>query len=212
MMAHYRDIDSREREKMDIWQADKMFLFIAFVIPGFISIKCYQLFFPGVARNAADQVVDAIAYSCINYALFLWLIFAVEGSALRTVHPFLYGMFYVMVLLVGPVIWAVMWKWMRSWQVFQKNAPHPTAKPWDFVFQQRKPYWIIVHLKGGGTLGGLYGARSFASSAPAPEQIYLEEEWIVENGALARAVESSAGVLVSGSEIAHIEFRKHREE
>lgn len=88
---------------MDIWSADKLVLFIAFVIPGFISIKCYQLFHPGVIRNAADQVVDAIAYSCINYALFLWLIIAVETSALRAVHPILYGLFYVLVLLVGPV-------------------------------------------------------------------------------------------------------------
>lgn len=195
---------------MDIWSADKLVLFIAFVIPGFISIKCYQLFHPGVVRNAADQVVDAIAYSCINYALFLWLIFAVEKSALRTVHPTLYGLFYVMVLLVGPVIWAIIWKWMRSWQVFQKNAPHPTAKPWDFVFQQRKPYWVIVHLKEGGMIGGLYSDRSFASSAPAEEQIYLEQEWVVEEGGLTRAVESSAGVLISGSEIAHIEFRQFR--
>lgn len=114
---------------MDIWAADKLILFIAFVIPGFISIKCYQLLQPGVVRNAADQVVDAIAYSCINYALFLWLIFAVERSALRDAHPLLYGIFYVVVLLVGPVIWAVMWRWMRSWEVFQRNAPHPTAKP-----------------------------------------------------------------------------------
>nr|WP_236165647.1 DUF6338 family protein [Pseudomonas fulva] len=195
---------------MDIWAADKLILFIAFVIPGFISIKCYQLLQPGVVRNAADQVVDAIAYSCINYALFLWLIFAVERSALRDAHPLLYGIFYVVVLLVGPVIWAVMWRWMRSWEVFQRNAPHPTAKPWDFIFQQRKPYWVIVHLKGGGTIGGLYGGQSFASSAPAPEQIYLEQEWIVEDGGLTRAVESSAGVLISGTEIAHIEFRQFR--
>lgn len=72
--------DSYCRGKLDIWQADKLFLFIAFVMPGFISIKCYQLFHPGIVRNVADQIVDAIAYSCINYSLFLWLIFAVEGA------------------------------------------------------------------------------------------------------------------------------------
>ncbi|XKU41496.1 DUF6338 family protein [Pseudomonas [fluorescens] ATCC 17400] len=209
-MAHYRDIDSRYRGNNGYLANGQT---VSVHRLRHTRLHQHQVLsaalFSGGVRNAADQVVDAIAYSCINYALFLWLIFAVEGSSLRTVHPLLYGLFYVMVLLVGPVVWAVVWKWMRSWQVFQKNAPHPTVKPWDFVFQQRKPYWIIVHLKGGGTLGGLYGTRSFASSAPAPEQIYLEEEWIVENGALIRAVQSSAGVLVSGSEIAHIEFRKY---
>ena len=28
---------------MDIWDVDKLVLFIAFVIPGFVSIKTYQL-------------------------------------------------------------------------------------------------------------------------------------------------------------------------
>ena len=44
-----------------------------------------------------------------------------------------YGMFYVMVLLVGPVIWAVVWKWMRSWEVFQKNAPQSSVR--SFIHQ-----------------------------------------------------------------------------
>ena len=33
---------------MDIWDVDKLVLFIAFVIPGFVSIKTYQL---GVRRQ-----------------------------------------------------------------------------------------------------------------------------------------------------------------
>jgi len=40
---------------MEIWEIDKLVLFIAFVIPGFISIKCYQLLFPGTEKSASDQ-------------------------------------------------------------------------------------------------------------------------------------------------------------
>ncbi|MGY0559808.1 DUF6338 family protein [Luteimonas sp. A277] len=54
---------------MDIWEVEKLSLFLAFVIPGFISIKCYQVAFPGTARGSAEQLLDAIAYSCINYAV-----------------------------------------------------------------------------------------------------------------------------------------------
>ena len=75
---------------MDIWSADKLILFIAFVIPGFLSIKFYQLVFPGTIRSATDQLIDAIAYSCINYALLFWAIVYVEDQELRAEHPALY--------------------------------------------------------------------------------------------------------------------------
>ena len=104
------------------------------------------------------------------------------------------------------MIWVALWAWMRTWEVFQKNAPHPVAKPWDFIFQQRKQYWLILYLKDGSQVGGRYGLKSFASSAPADEQIYLEEVWLVEGGVLQRAVKGSAGILVGASEISHIEF------
>ncbi len=191
---------------MDIWEVDKLFLFIAFVIPGFISLKFYQLLYPGVLRNASDQLVDAVAYSCVNYALLLWLILEVESSRLKVVHPSFYFLFYAFVLFVAPIIWVLLWSWMRSWEIFQRNAPHPVAKPWDFVFQQRKQYWVIVYLKNGEQIGGKFSAKSFASSAPADEQIYLEEVWLVENGVLQRAVKESAGVLIGASEISHVEF------
>lgn len=191
---------------MDIWEIDKLFLFIAFVIPGFISLKFYQLLYPGVLRNASDQLVDAVAYSCVNYALLLWLILIVESSSLQVVHQNFYYLFYAFVLFVAPIIWVLLWSWLRTRELFQKNAPHPVAKPWDFVFQQRKQYWVIVYLKSGEQIGGKFSTKSFASSAPADEQIYLEEVWLVENRVLQRAVKGSAGVLIGASEISHIEF------
>lgn len=141
---------------MDIWEIDKLFLFIAFVIPGFISLKFYQLLYPGVLRNASDQLVDAIAYSCVNYALLLWLILIVESSSLQVVHQNFYYLFYAFVLFVAPIIWVLLWSWLRTRELFQKNAPHPVAKPWDFVFQQRKQYWVIVYLKSGEQIGGKF--------------------------------------------------------
>lgn len=192
---------------MDIWQTDKLILFIAFVIPGFLSIKFYQLIFPGTVRNASDQLIDAIAYSCINYALLFWAIVYVEDSGFRQIHPSLYYMFYVFVLFVSPFFLVLAWKWLRTHERFKGTAPHPTPKPWDFVFKQAKPFWIIVYLKNGNKVGGKYSGKSFASSFPADEQIYLEEAWLVSDaGLLDRAVKQSAGVLVMASEISYVEF------
>lgn len=197
---------------MDIWSADKLILFIAFVIPGFLSIKFYQLVFPGTIRSATDQLIDAIAYSCINYALLFWAIVYVEDQGLRAVHPALYYLFYIFVLFISPFFLVLIWRWLRTHDYFKGAAPHPTQKPWDYVFSQSLPFWIVVHLKNGNKVGGRFAGRSFASSSPADEQLYLEESWLVnDNGTLERAYKQSAGVLIMSSEISFVEFSHYQE-
>jgi hypothetical protein len=198
---------------MNIWEADKLVLFIAFVIPGFISIKTYELLYPGVQRDSSKQLVDAVAYSCVNYSLLIWPIMAVEASDWKNGDPDLYVMFYMFVLVGSPVTLSLMWKFIRTRKVFQKTVAHPILKPWDYVFSQRQRYWVKVTLRNGTKLGGRYAEKSFASSAPADEQIYMEESWVVnDKGGLDRPKNRTAGVLVASSEIAFIEFMKYEED
>ena len=193
---------------MDIWQTDKLFLFFAFVIPGFISIKCYQLAFPGTLRATSDQLVDAVAYSSINYAILLPLIVIVETKGLLAYSNVLYYLFFLFVFFVAPIVWVLIWKIVRTRDFFQRNAPHPTGLPWDFVFKQRKPYWMKVTLTDGRIIAGRYGEHSFSSSAPAEPQVYLEETWLLsDKGAFERKQNNTAGVLIISKEISHIELR-----
>ncbi len=192
----------------DIWEIDKLILFIAFVIPGFISIKCYELVFPGNEIKSSDRLIDAICYSSINYGLLAFPIMYFENSGIKSHCPLLNYAFYIFVLFIGPIIWVLIWKHIRTRDFFQKNAPHPTQKPWDYVFSQRKPYWIKVTLKNGDIIAGWYGNNSFASSSPAQEQIYLEQTWkLNNNGGFERPTNNTAGVIILSSEISHIELR-----
>jgi len=195
---------------LNIWEIDKLFLFIAFVIPGFISIKLFELLFPAQVKDSSKQFIDAIAYSCINYALLLLPIYWIESEDVYKSHPNLYVTFYVLVLFVAPIIWTVIWKKLRESSKFQKNAPHPTQSPWDYVFSQRKSYWVIVTLKDGVQIAGLYSSNSFASSAPSPEQIYLEQSWkLNDSEGFEREHNQTDGVIIISSEISHIELFKH---
>ena len=192
---------------MNIWDYDKLLLFIAFVIPGFISMKSYELIFPDIQKDSSKRLIDAITYSSINYALLLWCIILVENSEYFKIHNILHALFYSFVLFVAPVIWTCIWGKLRVSQIFQKNVPHPTQKPWDHVFSQRKSYWIKVTLRDGKKIGGLFSSKSFASSAPAEEQIYLEQSWIInEKGGFERVKNKSAGVMVMSSDISYLEF------
>jgi hypothetical protein len=193
---------------LNIWDVDKLFLFIIFVIPGFISIKTYELLYPSQQKDSSKQMVDAVTYSCINFAMLFWVIQWVESTDWKAVSPVLYVSFYMFVLLVSPILIVFAWKYLRESETFKKNLHHPTEKSWDYFFSQKKSYWAKVVLKDGTIIGGLYGAKSFASSAPASEQIYLEEKWLVtETGKFERAISDTAGVIILTSEISHIEFR-----
>lgn len=194
---------------MDIWQSDKLAMFLLFVVPGFISIKCYQLAFPGTVRATSEQLIDAVAYSSINYALLFVPFMLVKKLALASSYPLVYYLFYFFAIFVAPILWVLIWKLMRASSFMQRTAPHPTAKPWDFVFQKRKWYWVKVTLANGTVIGGRYAGNSFASSAPAPEQMYLEECWVLgEKGQFFRKKNQTAGVLILSKEISHIELRE----
>jgi len=192
---------------MDIWDANKLVLFIAFVIPGFVSIKCYQLAFPGSARPMSDLIVDAVAYSSINYAVLSpLLVLALDRHWLAT--PTSAVAICLFVLLLAPMLWVWLWRYLRTREFFQRAIPHPIGLPWDFVFRQRECYWVKVVLKDGTVVAGRYAERSFASSAPAGPQLYLEETWLLNPaGGFLRKKNETRGVLIITSDISHIEFR-----
>ena len=192
---------------MNIWEESKLILFIGFVVPGFIAIKAYELLSPSIHTDSSKQIVDAVSYSCLNYVLLLWPIYLVETCNIRLSHPHLYILFYIGVLFVSPLLLVFGWKFLRELEFIQKFIPHPTQKPWDFVFGQRLTYWIIVTLKNGEKIAGMFGPNSFASSAPAEEQIYLEEQWVLnEEGGFERPVEQTSGIIILSSEILSVEF------
>lgn len=197
---------------MDIWAADKLVLFLAFVIPGFLSLKTYAVLGLRAPRDSSQQLVDAIAFSCINYALLAWPILLVEASAWRSEHPRRYLAFYAFVVLVAPILWGFLWMAARKTSLVQKFLPHPIEKPWDFVFSQRKRFWVIATLRDGRKIAGKYADRSFSSAAPAPEQLYLEEAWkFNEGGGFERPYTDTAGVLILGADIASIDFFELRD-
>jgi hypothetical protein len=192
---------------MDIWKADELILFIGFAIPGFVSLKTYSLLVPGESKDSASQVIEAIAYSCMNYALLLVPIYWVDSIQLWKSHPAIYLVFAVTVLLAAPIGWAFLYKRLRGTTLFRRNMPHPIGKPWDYVFGMNVPYWVIVKLKDGTNVGGRYDTESFASSAPSSNQLYLEEAWVVnDDGGFERQREGTAGIMILSDEIVTVEF------
>jgi hypothetical protein len=193
---------------MEIWEVDKLVLFLVFFIPGFVSLKVYDLFIPVEQRDFSKSVFEVVAYSALNFAALSWLIIWLISKDFSEGYRWWYYLVVVLVMLVFPTLWALIFVRFRKWKFLTKFILHPFKKPWDYVFGKRESYWVIVHLKDGRMIGGMFGEQSFASSFPAEEQIYLEEVWVLDkNGKFKKPIERSAGIIVLSSEILAIEFQ-----
>ena len=72
--------------------------------------------------------------------------------------------------------------------------------------------WKILHLKDGRNIGGVYSTKSFTSSFPYKQDIYLEEIWgLDENEKFTDKIERSAGLWIVAEEISSIEFFVYEE-
>lgn len=192
---------------MDIWDTSKLALFVAFVIPGFVSLKTYELLFLSTPKDASSQLIDAVAYSCLNYAILFPIIYFINLYEVGATSPIVFALLCLIVLFVSPVVWVCSLRAIRCSNLLQRWLPHPTEKPWDYVFSKRDPYWVIVTMKDGKKLGGKYGYNSFSSSGTTREQIYFEETWVLNaDDGFDRPRETTAGTLIVSSDIVSIEF------
>lgn len=192
---------------MDIWQIDKLILFLIFFVPGFISIKVYSLLFAHEKRDFSKDLLEAIGYSALNFAALCWLIIPIHSSDFYMHHKVWYVVFLFVILFIAPMSWPFIFSKIITWKPVKKHTVHPIKKPWDYVFSKKESYWVIVHLKDGRRIGGRFDTDSFASSYPSEEQIYLEEVWeLDDNGGFVGAIDRSKGVIVLGQNIMAVEL------
>ena len=194
---------------MDVFAADKLRLFFFFFIPGFISMKVYSLIMAVERRDFSKDLLEAIAYSAINFAALSWLVFIINTDRFYYSHRGWYYFLTFVVMFIVPMVWPFVFLKLSSLPFIAKHILHPVLKPWDYVFGKKESYWAIVHLKNGLKIGGVYDTESFASSYPAKEQIYLQQVWeLDEKGAFIKPIDRSKGIIIMGDDIVALEFFK----
>jgi hypothetical protein len=183
-------------------------LFLIFFVPGFISLKVYDLFIPAERRDFSKSLYDAVAYSALNFVALSWLIALMRSGAM---NPATWYPAFFVVVIGAPAVWPILFLWARKRAWISRHVPHPNSRVWDDVFGLRKEYWVIVHLKDGRMMGGAYLTQSFASSNPAQPELYIEEVWKLDEqtGEFLEVVSGTAGMLILGDEILAVEFFRY---
>lgn len=192
---------------MDILQPENLSSIIFFLIPGFISLKTYDSIVPGERRDISKSLIELIAYGGINFIIINPIVIHINTTSFYQAHMWLSYFSVIFMFLILPIVWPIIYLKVLSWKLVSKYVKHPFLKPWDFKFNKKEPSWIIVHLKNGRKLGGVFMNNSFASSYPAEEQIYLEKVWeLDENEKFKEPIERSKGIIILKDEISAVEF------
>jgi hypothetical protein len=201
---------------------DAVRVLILFIIPGFICQRTISTTLSRRAKDASLIIIEAITFSCVEYAIVGWIFFFVPLPSLGILqqHQTVWqnigtALLWVAFFFLVPVLLGVGWakflhgKWLpKLHEKLNLPSVNPYARAWDFYFSKRKPAWVIIRLLDDSFVGGFMEEDSLVSSYPDPEDIYLEKAYTVSKDGTISAdpISKTGGVWVNGSQIKCIEF------
>jgi len=198
---------------VDSFQA--VFFTVGFLVPGFVWSAVLSMLVP--SRRAATEIrfLEFLTLSCINHGLWSWALFMIFQSGFTERHPRWSGLLVFGIIFVSPVVLGLLSGFLRQREVVGRflgwlgvRTVHPIARAWDWHFSRERPSWVLVRLKDGTRIFGLFHKNSFAASDPQHRDFYLEAQFRLLEGGEWAPVEDTDGVLIMADEIAYIEFRK----
>lgn len=204
---------------MTINGVEVVFFTVGFLVPGFVWSAVLSMLVP--TRTAPTQVrfLEFLTLSCINLGLWSWALVPIFATSFLDQHPYWSGLAVFAIIFLSPVLLGALSGWWRQKEAVSRflgwiglRTVHPVPRAWDRHFSRLKPYWVLVTLRDGSRVYGLFRSQSFAASDPEHRDLYLEAQFRpLETGDWA-PVEDTGGVLIMADQIAVIEFRKLTEE
>lgn len=160
---------------MNFFDPNHLWLFLIFLIPGFVSIKIYGLLIASGNRDFSKSMIEVIAFSAINFALLSWLICPILYFDVYNVHPIVFAFLSFLILFIFPGLWPIVYVWLVKQKWLANHIIQPIKRPWDWFFSQKDSLWVVVTLKDGRKIGGVFSDKSYASSFPLPEQMISKQ-------------------------------------
>jgi hypothetical protein len=193
---------------------DTVFFTLAFVVPGFVIQSTYSVFVPHKSEEVQRSFLRFIYFSCLNYSVWSWLIYLIIKTDFSKIHPIRTALIWSIIDFFSPVMLGVIIGYFSNKELMRKlfqrmglNPIHVIPTAWDFKFSKiKKPNWVLVTLKDGGMVAGLFWSNSFASSDKGERDIYIEKIYKISDEGPWEPVSNNEGILILGDQIRHIEF------
>ena len=190
-----------------------LFLTLAFLVPGFVLHSTVACLLPRRSYDGLNLILRYLTASCLNYALWSWLIYYLLYTQFPVHHPVFASFSWALIVLASPVALGCIIAWVTKWRVLRRLAQIlgfnlvsaiPTA--WDFKFSNCAPVWVLVTLKDGKRVAGWWGPGSFASDEKGERDIYISQTFKFNEKTPWKKIPDTDGILISGDQIAHIQF------
>lgn len=194
---------------------DAAFLTAAFLVPGFVWSSVISMLVPRRTVDAQLRIMEFLTLSSINGAIWSWALYLIFRSGLPNERPVAAALALLGIVLVSPVLLGFLTGLlqrrdflMRFLNRFGFRPIHPVPTAWDFHFSKGNGYWVVVTLKNGSRIYGLFDQKSFAGDDSARRDLYLEAMFEPNDHGEWVPVEDSGGVWINADEIEVVEFRK----
>lgn len=186
---------------------------LVLLVPGFLLRYALGFFVTPRENSESRNWLTMVAFSGFNFLpLMIW--FGAKGKI-----PYVsgWGQFLLAILLVfiWPFLMAYLLalgiekEWLRRWaKAWGLNPKRIEPSAWDYQFRKPDACWLLVRLKDGGEVLGLYQDDSIAGSTDGERDLFIEKQYVLTaNGEWAEK-ERSRGILIKADQIAWVEFRE----
>jgi hypothetical protein len=175
---------------MEVTTREALEIAVSWVVPSFILSVIFRLFVPFLRWGRDEAVLGYLSIGSVFAALRL---FGVPTPLITFLLPALLG------LLLGVVTY-------RYRRLISHLLPLPPTA-WDAAFWRRlEPCLVVVVMKDGTIIRGVYGLNSRASSDPDRRDLFLEGVLVQDATGRWRLEPLSDGLWIDGSQIVMIKF------
>lgn len=201
-----------------------IFVLVAFVLPGFVTILVKERIYEVPAEQQPfDRLLQTLYYSLLVYAVPATI--AVLAGAEREDFERLFrgeadlrvtvGVAVGVLLLLPLSIAYAGRRWMvSSWrprllECLRVSITHRTPSSWDYAWEDGEPCLVVVTLKDAEPVAGYYGPNSHSGYGSQHRDLFLEERWSIvedpEEGTRLEPTENSLGVWLAADDIVVVE-------
>jgi hypothetical protein len=191
---------------------EQLLAFAMLVVPGFISLRIYEMKRGGESRKANEYLVDVIVYSFVTDLVAfgaLALVSAFVPPAAQAATKIVVGLVSFAAVPIGL---AVGWFEFRARMVRGGIVPDTASNSWYALFQRAAKEGValavVLTMRDGRKIGGRLRNPEQTASRMEGDDVLLDEVWTIDQdrARFLEAVQGSFGMLVHKADCETIEF------
>jgi hypothetical protein len=198
---------------------DTLFYILAFLAPGFVFHTVLAGLVPLREEKTEVLFLRCLILSVINYALWSWLIYLLPRAPFFLESGLRRAAAWGVMTLFSPVTLGLIAGRLvqrgTAETALQRMGLYPKQQAvtsWDRLFSRAGKKRVLVTLKDGRQVAGIFGDRSFASSDPSERDVYIESLSEIGDSGEWRPNPHDRGIWIAGEQIACIEFLGSQED